>query len=131
MAKACFKEIAVPVNTIAGFYKNVERLYKKLKLSKYPDVASRIWNCNETCFNTVVRSQQVLAKRGSKWVHETGGGSGRENITVHICGSAAGEVLLPYTVYKGKHLYTLWTHHEPPGALYSMSPSGWMKKETF
>ena len=82
-------------------------------------MASRIWNC----FNTAVGSQQVLAKRGSKWVHETGGGSGRKNITVHICGSA-GEVLPPYTVYKGKHLYTSWTHHGPPGALYSTSPSG-------
>ena len=36
--------------TIAGFYKNVEVLYKKMKLFKYPDIASRIWNCNETCF---------------------------------------------------------------------------------
>ena len=116
--------------TIAGFYKNVEALYK-MKLSEYPDVASHIWNCDETCFNTAVGSQQVLAKRGSKWIHETGGGSGRENITVHICGSAAGEVLPPYTVYEGKHLYTSWTHHGPPGALYSASPSGWMEKDNF
>ena len=117
--------------TIAGFYKNAEALYKKMKLSEYPDVASCIWNCNETCFNTAVGSQQVLAKRAFKWIHETGGGSGRENITVHICGSAAGEVLPPYTVYKGKHLYTSWTHHGPPGALYSASPSGWMEKDNF
>ena len=50
---------------------------------------------------------------------------------MHICGSAAGEVLPPYTVYKAKHLYTSWTHHGPPGALYSTSPSGWMEKDNF
>jgi hypothetical protein len=121
---------ANPVN-IAGFYTNVEELYKKLELSKFPDMASRIWNCDETCFNTSVGSQQVLAKRGSRWVPETGGGSGKESITVHICGSAAGEVLPPYIVYKGKHLYTSWTNHGPPGARYSTSPSGWMEKDNF
>ena len=72
--------------TITGFYKNTEGLYNKLKLFKYPDMASCIWNCDETSFNTAVGSQQVLAKMGSKWVHEfeAGGGSHRENITVHI-----------------------------------------------
>ena len=44
--------------TIAGFYKNVEALYKKMKLSEYPDVASpsgtamkhaliQLWDCNK------------------------------------------------------------------------------------
>ena len=114
--------------TISGFFQYIDSLYKKLKLTSYPDMASRIRNCDETCFNTAVGSQ-FLTKRGSKWVHETGGESGRENITVHMCDSTSGEVLSPCIMYKGKHLYISWTHHGPPGALYGLHQDGW--KRTF
>ena len=67
---------------------------------------AELWNCDETGMATVVASTVVLARRGSKWVHETGGGSGREIITVKGCGSAAGNRLPPMIVYKGKYLYS-------------------------
>ena len=83
------------------FFNNVEEMYRKLKILEYSDCACRIWNCDESGICTAVVSQQILAKRGSRWVHETGGGSGQETITVHACGSASGDRLLPYIVYKG------------------------------
>lgn len=70
-------------------------------------------------------------ERGVKNVHETGGGSGREYITILACGSAIGEKLPPYNVYKGKHLMTNHTQGEPPGTRYSMSDSGWMEGANF
>jgi len=66
-----------------------------------------------------------------KNVHETGGGSGREYITILACGSAIGEKLPPYIVYKGKHLMTNHTQGGPPGTRYSMSDSGWMEGANF
>ena len=82
-----------------------------------------------------------------------GGGSGREYITVlckcswtlikllyhsHYnnfsnlgCGSAAGERLPPFVVYKAKHLYDTWKHGGPAGALYGVSSSGWMEGPNF
>ena len=36
----------------------------------------RLWNCNETGVCTAVASRRVLARKGEKVVHETGGGSG-------------------------------------------------------
>ena len=113
------------------------------------DADERIWNCDETGFCTAVATKSVLAKRGSKNVHETGGGSGREYITVlgiitmyYIiiiigiilligCGSASGKRLPPYIVYKAKHMYDIWKNGGPPGTLYSVSPSGWMESANF
>ena len=50
------------------------------------ELAKRMWNCDETAFATDVASKKILAKRGEKNVHETGGGSGREYIAVLGCG---------------------------------------------
>lgn len=66
-----------------------------------------------------------------KNVHETGGGSGRDYITILGCGSAIGERLPPYIVYKGKNLMSKHTTGGPPGTYYSMSDSGWMETANF
>lgn len=41
-----------------------------------PDLASRLWNADETGFCTSGASNKVLARRGAREVHETSGGSG-------------------------------------------------------
>lgn len=62
------------------------------------ELSKRMWKCDETAFATDVASK-ILARKGEKNVHETGGGSGREHITVLGCESASGERLPPYVVY--------------------------------
>ena len=57
-----------------------------------------MWNSDETEICTAVASQKILTRRGGKNVHETGGSSGRENMTILACGSAIGEKL-PRTQY--------------------------------
>ena len=60
----------------------------------------------------------IRARRGSRSVHEVGGGSEHQSITVSVCGSAAGVKLPPFILYsaagvklppfilyRGKHLY--------------------------
>jgi hypothetical protein len=42
-----------------------------------------------------------------------------------ICGSASGEFLPPYVVYKGKNVYDSWCTGGPKGAVYTSSASGW------
>ena len=98
----------------------------------YSERGRRIWNCDETGICTAVASRKILTRRGEKNVHETGGGgSGRENITILACGSAIGEKLPPYIVYKGKNLMTAHTEGGPQDTRYSMSDSGWMKGANF
>ncbi len=43
-----------------------------------------------------------------------------------ICGSASGELLPPYTVYKAKYVYESWCNGGPKGAVYACSKSGWI-----
>ena len=93
--------------------------------------ACRLWNCDETAFCTSPTASKILARRGCKNVHEVGGGSGHQHITVHCAGSAAGERLPPFILYKGKNLYRRWTEGGPAGALYGANESGWMDAESY
>ena len=72
----------------------------------------RVWNCNETASCTSDTPKNLLTRRGTWEVHEPGGGSGREYITV----LGAGVKLPPYIVYKCKHLYHTWCLGGPVGA---------------
>ncbi len=42
-----------------------------------------------------------------------------------FCGSAAGELLPPYVVYKGLNVYEAWCRYGPPGTVYTASQAGW------
>ena len=117
--------------TVEEYFKKVGKLMDDLGITHCEDLDRRVWNCDETGVATAVASKVILARRGSKWVHEVGGGSGRELITLMGCGSAAGERLPPMILYKGKHLYSTWTINGPPGALYPpVNQVGW-KRRTF
>ena len=96
-----------------------------------PDLGSRLWNADETGFCTAAAGQRVLARRGSREVHETAGGSGRDYVTVLGAGSADGVRLAPYILYKGVNLYLRWTEGGPAGAMYGVSKSGWMEADNF
>ena len=108
----------------------MQAIFEKYKLTElsYSELARRLWNCDETGVCTAIASKKVLAKRGEKNVHETGGGSGRDYITILGCGSAIGERLPPYV---GKNLLANNTQGGPPGTRYSMSDSGWMETANF
>lgn len=67
---------------VGAFFQRLEDLFRKTNLRDAPDLQNRLWNCDETGFCTAVASRSVLTRRGSKEVHETGGGSGRDYITV-------------------------------------------------
>ena len=95
------------------------------------ELSERLWNCDETAFATDVASQKILARKDTKNVHETGGGSGREYITVLGCGSASGIRLPSYTVYKRKNKWSNWMVGGPAGTLYNTSQSGWMEQHHF
>ena len=91
VAYTCSTETTTPLTTAstvryAGgcgcFFQQLEDLFRKTNLRDAPDLQNRLWNCDETGFCTAVASRSVLTRRGSKEVHETGGGSGRDYITV-------------------------------------------------
>ncbi len=42
-----------------------------------------------------------------------------------FCGSAAGQLLPVYVVYKAGNMYPSWAVGGPKGTIYNSSPSGW------
>lgn len=116
---------------IKVFFERVETMFREAGLLHSDGLDERLWNCDETGLCNAITSGKVLAQKGSRWVHDTAGGSGRSFITVHGCGSASGVRLPPFVVYKGKHLYGSWTKGGPAGAMYAVSDSGWMEKVNY
>ena len=60
---------------VDAFFIRLTNFFDKTGLADAPDLPNRIWNCDETGFCTAVSSKTVLARRGTKEVHETTGGS--------------------------------------------------------
>lgn len=68
---------------------------RELKILDAPDLSARMWNADETGFCTSMAANKVLARRGTREVHETSGGSGRDYYTVLAAGAADGTRLPP------------------------------------
>ena len=127
------RAIAASLENISQFFGKLHTYFKTkglLDLS-YADLGQRLWNCDETGICTSVSARRVLVKRGTRGVSEVGCGSGREHITTLFCGSAVGERLPPYVVYKAATIDYGWTVGGPPHTLYSVSSSGWMETPHF
>ena len=106
-----------------------ELLDKELTQAGVKNFPEQLFNVDESGFVTDPKSDVVLARKGAKRVNQAIGGSGREQITVNCGGSAAGVVLPPYVVYKGKNLYHDWT--QGPEASFTTSEKGWMEGPQF
>ena len=48
-----------------------------------------------------------------------------------FCGSAAGQILPPYVVYKGANVYEEWCTGGPKGTVYTATQSGWFDSFSF
>ena len=122
-------------DTIGAWFTKVKALFVKVGLIKrcriVADLASRVWNADESGFCLGATSKKVLARRGSRCVNDVGGASDHQYITVNTCGNAAGLRLPPFILYKGKHLYNTWTAGGPGGACYGVSSSGWMEEANY
>ena len=122
-------------DSLQGWFETVERFLLKVGLMKrsrtVSDYTSRVWNSDETGFCLGATSKKILARRGDRSIHEIGGASDHQFITVNVCGNAAGVRLPPFILYKGKNLYNIWTEGGPAGAHYGVSQSGWMEEANY
>ena len=117
------------IETVDHWFNNILKpLIDKTGLLNHPE---RIFNADETSFCLCGRPQKVVAKRGAKSPQYTVGGTGKENITVQVCVSAAGQLLPPYILYTGQRLMHTHTQDGAPGTRYAVSAKGWMTKANF
>lgn len=84
---------------------------------------THIWNYDETNLSQNPGSVKAIFQRGIKYAEEVRDHS-KTAISVMFCGSAAGEMMPPFVVYKAANLYKPWYQNGPKGARYTVSQSG-------
>lgn len=84
----------------------------------------RIFNFDETNLSDDPGVKKCIFKRGTKYPERIMDSS-KSSTSVMYCGSASGQVLPPYVVYKSTHLYASWMVGGPPHTRYNRSKSGW------
>lgn len=89
-----------------------------------------IWNFDESNLTDNPGQKKVIVKRGTKYPEKIINSS-KSSISLMFSGSATGEFLPPYVVYKAAHLWNTWTENGPAGCRYSVTPSGWFESNTF
>ena len=109
-----------------GFYNGFE---KKLVELNIKDKRSRIFNLDEVGLSTAGKKKEYFFRRGAREAHILTPNEGKSMFTVLFCCSAAGDMMPPFTVYKGTPdcLQSTWVTGGPPGSAYSATSSGWME----
>jgi hypothetical protein len=91
---------------------------------------SNIWKYDETNLRDDPGSRKAVMKRGTKYPERVMDSS-KLCYSIMFCGSAEGEMLPPYVVYKSVHLYNTWVEGGPKNACYNRTRSGWFDEVTF
>ena len=92
--------------------------------------ADCIYNYDETNLSDDPGRKKCLMKRGTKYPERIMNNS-KACTSIMFCGSATGEVLPVYVVYKALNVYKGWTDGGPSHARYSCTKSGWFDGDTF
>jgi hypothetical protein len=92
--------------------------------------AENILNYDETNLQNNPGAKATIFRKGVKYAEQIKN-HGKEAITVMIAGSAGGDILPPYVIYKAKHMYDAWRENGPDGAVYAVSPHGWIDQFLF
>ena len=91
---------------------------------------SNIINYDETNFSNDPGASKLVFRRGIKYPERVLNVT-KTSYSVMFAGSAAGDILPPYVVYKGQRLEARWTEGGPHMCRYNVSKSGWFDSSTF
>ncbi|KAH9635235.1 hypothetical protein HF086_013262 [Spodoptera exigua] len=83
---------------------------------------THIFNYDETNLTDDPGQKRVIVRRGCKYPEKICNAS-KSSTSIMFCGSASGELMPPYVVYKLQKLWDTWTENGPKGCHYSNSPS--------
>lgn len=89
-----------------------------------------IINFDETNITDDPGKPKVIVRRGIKYPERIMDSS-KSSVSVMFTGSASGQLLPLYVVYKAEHLYDTWKEGGPDGCRYNRSKSGWFDAEIF
>ena len=108
----------------------IESYFEHLSKSIDSIPPNLIYNCDETNLQDDPGKKISLMKRGTKYptriINHT-----KSAVSLMFTGTADGELLPLYVVYKAENLYDSWCRNGPPGTRYGCSKSGWFETENF
>lgn len=111
------RRAAVDRTIITDYFNELKRTVENVP-------AENIVNYDETALVDDSGKRKCIVKRGTKYP-EAVANHAKSGISVMFAGSANGDLLPPYIVYKSKNLYKQWTVGGPDGAKYTFTKSGW------
>ena len=117
------KRAGVSAETINKYFDHLDK-----ELEGVPP--GNVWNYDETNLTDDPGNRRIITKRGIKYPERIIN-STKSATSLMFCGSASGEILPPYVLYKAEALWSTWTENGPPGACYNRSKSGWFKALSF
>lgn len=114
---------AVSQETIRNYFDHLSTSLEGVS----PDL---IVNYDETNLTDDPGKSKVIIRRGAKHAERIMDSS-KVSTSVMFSGTASGDVLPPFVVYKSKYIYDVWTERGPKGTVYGNSNSGWFDSHLF
>lgn len=104
----------------------IKAYHEELQKSLNGLLPSHIINYDETNLTDDPGRKQVLTRRGTKYPERVLNHS-KVSTSIVMAGTADGDLLPPYVVYKSSHLYDTWIQNGPKGTRYNRTSSGWFE----
>ena len=114
---------AVDEETVRSYIANLKTVVEGVP-------AENIWNLDETNLSDDPGKNRVIFRRGTKYPEKVCNFS-KSSTSLMMCGSAAGEILPPFVVYKANQLWNTCMEGGPKKCRYQSTKSGWFDAVTF
>lgn len=108
----------------------INKYFSELEKSLENVPLGNIINYDETNLSDDPGRHKVITRRGCKYPERVLNHS-KASISLMMAGTAEGELLPPYVVYKSTNLYDTWVKNGPVNARYNRTSSGWFDAEVF
>ena len=113
----------VDADTINQFFDNLSSTVASIPVKN-------IVNYDETNLTDNPRSAKFIFKRGARHPERVMNAT-KSATSIMFAGTASGELLVPYVVYKAESLWETWREGGPRGCRYNRSKSGWLDAVCF
>ncbi|XP_047132448.1 uncharacterized protein LOC124811178 [Hydra vulgaris] len=125
-----FGRSSVNKESLLAWYRNFEKFIEDQELKHVIQSPERIFNLDKTAFYLNSNKGKFIGRK-HECLQQVCTTSEKENVTVAINFSAAGEMAPPMVILKRQKLSKNLQQCAPLGIIIQRSSSGWMKRETF
>lgn len=108
----------------------LKKYFGELEKSLQDVPTANIINYDETNLTDDPGRKKVIVRRGCKYPERVLNHS-KGSVSIMMAGTAEGDLLPPYVVYKSTHLYDSWVKNGPAGTRYNRTGSGWFDGASF